>query len=167
MSVRRKLFGPTSFAPSVHSISLDLLEADGARAIVVDLDNTLVGYRNAAPALEVHEWIRGALGRGFKVAMVTNNASPWANGVAAGLGIPCVLAARKPRSRGFLTALEVLGAEREETVVIGDQLFTDVLGAKLLGLRVILTEPIVAREQWWMRLVRLAERLMIPRLPRS
>ncbi|GAC1387657.1 MAG: YqeG family HAD IIIA-type phosphatase [Vulcanimicrobiaceae bacterium] len=166
MRLGRGWVRPTSFAERVHLISLDLLEADGLQGIIVDLDNTLVGYRHAEPDEKISAWVHAAVRRGFRVAVVTNNATQWAHDVAANLGVPCIAQAGKPSPRGFLQALNVLKTEKSATVVIGDQVFTDVLGAKLFGMKVILTEPIVKREQWWMRLLRFFERIALYRMPR-
>lgn len=167
MRIRRGWVRPTSFAPRIHDISLDLLTRDGIRGVIVDLDNTLVGYRHAAPDEEVAAWVHAAGKRGIKVAVVTNNATQWARQVAEELGVPCIPQAGKPSPKGFLRALEVLETDKHETIVIGDQVFTDVLGAKLFGMKVILTEPIVTREQWWMRLLRFFERIALYRMPRT
>ncbi len=157
---------PTSFAPRIHDIDLDVLEKDGIAGIIVDLDNTLVGYRAAEPDRDVAQWVHRATERGFKVAMVTNNATDWAKDVALNLGVPCIPRAGKPSPRGFLQALKALRTPKEATVVIGDQLFTDVLGAKLFGMKVILTDPLIAREQHWMRALRFLERIALYRMPR-
>lgn len=167
MRIARGWVRPTSFAPRIHDISLDVLEQDGVRGVIVDLDNTLVGYRHAAPDEEVAAWVRDATSRGMKVAVVTNNATQWARDVAEELGVPCIPDAGKPSPRGFLRGLEVLGTDKHETIVIGDQVFTDVLGAKLFGMKVILTEPIVRSEQWWMRALRFMERIALYRMPRA
>ncbi|MFN2527737.1 MAG: YqeG family HAD IIIA-type phosphatase [Candidatus Baltobacteraceae bacterium] len=167
MRFRRGWVRPTSFAQRIHNISLDLLEKDGLRGIIVDLDNTLVGYTHAAPDEEVATWVHAAVARGFRVAVVTNNATQWAHDIAAELGVHCVAQAGKPSPRGFLKALEWLGTEKHATVVIGDQVFTDVLGAKLFGMKAILTEPIVTHEQWWMRVLRFFERIALYRMPRT
>ena len=167
MRLGRGWVRPTSFSPRIHTISLDALERDGLLGIIVDLDNTLVGYRHAAPDEEVAQWVHAAVARGFRVAVVTNNATQWALDVAANLGVPCIAQAGKPSPRGFLEALELLGTAKHATVVVGDQVFTDVLGAKLFGMKVILTEPIVTREQWWMRLLRFCERIVLYRMPRT
>ncbi|GAC1497689.1 MAG: YqeG family HAD IIIA-type phosphatase [Vulcanimicrobiaceae bacterium] len=158
---------PTSFAPRIHDIALETLLLDGIEGIIVDLDNTLVGYRHAAPDQEVAAWVQAATQAGMRVAVVTNNKTQWAQDVAANLGVPCIAEAGKPAPRGFLQALEVLTTRKEATVVVGDQVFTDVLGAKLFGMKVILTEPIVVREQWWMRLLRFFERIALYRMPRT
>ncbi|MDQ6826198.1 MAG: YqeG family HAD IIIA-type phosphatase, partial [Candidatus Eremiobacteraeota bacterium] len=157
---------PTSFAKRINDISLELLRKDGIVGIIVDLDNTLVGYRIGAPDEAVARWVRDALEHGFKVAMVTNNATQWARNIALGLEIPCIPNARKPSPRGFLRAMRLIETDRQSTVVVGDQLFTDVLGAKIFGMKVILTEPIVPREEWWMRFLRFFERIILYRVPR-
>lgn len=167
MSLRGRLLHPTSFAERIEHISIDLLLADGICGIIVDLDNTLVGYRSAAPDARVAQWVDLAKARGMKVAVVTNNATAWAAEVAQELGAFCIPNARKPSPRGFHAALHLLGTDKDATVVIGDQLFTDVLGAKLFGMKVILTEPIVVREQWWMRTLRFLERIAMYRMPRT
>ncbi len=157
---------PTSFAKRINDISFELLKSDGIVGIIVDLDNTLVGYRIQTPDQAVTHWVRGAAERGFKVVMVTNNATAWARNVALNLGIPCIPNARKPLPRGFLRAMRLIETNKRSTVVVGDQLFTDVLGAKLFGMKVILTEPIVRREEWWMRFLRFFERIVLYRVPR-
>ena len=160
MSLRRRYLRPTSRARGIEEIDIDTLLADGVRGIIIDLDNTLVGYRLREPEAEVAAWLERAKQRGLQAIIVTNNATDWALQTARALRIPCIPNARKPLLRGFHAALKALGTSHEETVVIGDQLFTDVLGAKRFGMKVILTEPIVSREQWWMRLTRFIERLL-------
>jgi HAD superfamily phosphatase (TIGR01668 family) len=167
VSWRKRYLRPTSFARRIHEVDVEALRRDGVRGIIMDLDNTLVGYRLAAPDAEVAEWIAQAIRSGLQVVIVTNNTTAWARQTAQDLNVPCIANARKPLLRGFAAGLQALGTSSEETVVIGDQLFTDVLGAKRFGMKVILTEPIVAREQWWMRLTRFLERLVLYRVPRA
>jgi HAD superfamily phosphatase (TIGR01668 family) len=148
-----------TFAPRVNAIAIADLLADGISGAIIDLDNTLVGYRLLEPADPEAAWIKAAEQAGLKVVMVTNNATPWAIAVAKKLGIPCVPNARKPLPHGFRRALTVLDLPRERVVVIGDQFFTDVLGAKLLGIRVILVPPLGGRDPWNTRPLRLLARL--------
>ncbi len=157
------VFRPDGFARRLSSVSLDELAARGFRAIIVDLDNTLVGYGEERLALESGPWIADALARGFRVCLVSNNFTGRVARICAELGIPGISSALKPLPHGFLAALRVLKTPRERTVVVGDQLFTDVLGAKFLGLHAILTEPIVARDWLGTRLLRLLERVLLGR----
>lgn len=160
------LFKPHAYAPRITQIDVRALRARGIRGAIVDLDNTLVGFRTLAPLAEDAAWVRAACAAEFQIAMLTNNATPWASRVAQDLGVPCIPRARKPLPHGFHRALALLELTRKETVVIGDQLFTDVLGARLAGLEVILVEPLVRRDPWNTRPLRWVERAMLRGVPR-
>lgn len=162
-----RVFRPDGFARHIGAVSLDDLAARGFRGIIVDLDNTLVGYGEEVLAAEAGPWIARALARGFRVCLVSNNFNGRVERICAELGVPGIPSALKPLPRGFLAALRVLGTPRDATVVVGDQLFTDVLGAKFLGLHAILTEPIVARDWLGTRVLRLAERALLGRRTNS
>jgi HAD superfamily phosphatase (TIGR01668 family) len=164
--VKRRWWWPTSYAPSVGAIDIARLTELGFRGVIIDLDNTLVGYRQLTPADADARWIVEARERGLLVVMVTNNATPWAADVARALEIPCIPNARKPLPAGFRRALDVLALPRDAVVVVGDQLFTDVLGAKLFGLAAILVEPLVARDPLNTRWLRMIERWLLHGLPR-
>ena len=160
----RRLIRPFRIVSSVNSISLEELALEGVRGIVIDLDNTLVGWRLLEPAPEVAAWVREALDRGFAIAIVSNNVRAWVKSVATRLGIiTFVHTALKPLPFGVIRAVKQLRVRRRETVVIGDQLFADVLAAKLLGIRAILTEPIVTREHRAMSPIRALERYLLRR----
>jgi len=159
------VFRPDGFARHISAVSLEDLGTRGFCGIIVDLDNTLVGYGEEALAHEVGPWIADAQARGFRVCLVSNNFTGRVGRVCAELGIPGISSALKPLPRGFLAALRVLGTPRAQTVVVGDQLFTDVLGAKFLGLHAILTEPIGARDWLGTRVLRLLERMLLGRIP--
>ncbi len=153
--------------PRISQIDYARLRADGVRGVIVDLDNTLVGYRSLEPDPADAGWVARARDNGVRIIMVTNNGTPWARTVAERLAIPIVPNARKPLGRGFRRALELLALPRENVVVIGDQLFTDVLGAKLFGLRVILVDPLVKHDPWNTLPLRLLERWLLRDLPRT
>lgn len=160
-------FTPTSHVPRISQIDCARLSDDGVRGVVVDLDNTLVGHRAQKPDPADAAWVRHAAEHGIRVIMVTNNSTPWALGIAHLLDIPIVANARKPLGRGFRRALELLEMPREAVIVIGDQLFTDVLGAKLFGMRVILVDPLVRHDPWNMFPLRLLERWLLRDFPRT
>ncbi len=152
---------PDAYARGLAEISLDRLAQMGVRGIIVDLDNTLVAYGAASVEPEIAGWVGGALARGFRVVLVSNN---WGDRVAnfgAQIGVPAVPSAMKPLPLAFLRALRVLGTPRAATVVVGDQLFTDILGAKLLGMRAILTEPISEHGFITTRAMRVVERALL------
>jgi len=106
--------------------------------------------------------VKQALDSGYALAIVSNNVRAWVSSVASMLGVVTfVHRALKPLPFGIFRAVKQLRVARSEIIVIGDQLFADVLGAKLLGIRAILTEPIVAKEHRAMALIRSAERFML------
>ena len=150
-------------ADTLPDVSLDDLWALGMRGIVVDLDNTVCAYHQPELAPGVAEWVSDARQRGFKLVLVSNNFSERVASVGGTLGIPVVANALKPLPFAFRRALKLLGTPRAATVVIGDQLFTDVLGAKLLGLRTVLTTPLVDREFPLTRVLRFLERTIAGR----
>ena len=150
-------------ADALPDVKLDELALAGIRGIVVDLDNTVCAYRRPELAPGVAEWVAAARARGFALVLVSNNFSERVGAIGAQLGIPVVPNALKPLPFAFLRALKLLGTPRAATVVIGDQLFTDVLGAKLLGLRTILTKPLVERDFPLTRVLRFLERTIARR----
>ncbi|GAC1397982.1 MAG: YqeG family HAD IIIA-type phosphatase [Vulcanimicrobiaceae bacterium] len=161
----RAVFRPDGYAPCLSGVSLDDLAGRGFRGIIVDLDNTLVGYGVHDLADRDRAWIADARARGFAICLVSNNFTARVERICGELGVPGISSALKPLPRGFLAALERLGTPRSATVVVGDQLFTDILGAKFLGLHAILTEPLVAKDWLGTRILRALERVLLGRRP--
>jgi len=154
---------PDAVVPTLRAISLDDLARLGYLGIIVDLDNTLVGYGAETLAPEDVAWIAAARAAGFAVCLLSNNFSGRVGRIAAHLGVPGVSSALKPLPRGFRQALRLMGTPADRTVVIGDQLFTDVLGAKLAGMHAILTEPLLGRDWLGTRILRFLERRLLGR----
>lgn len=158
--IRRRRWHADTLATSVAAIDVSELLESGIAGAIIDLDNTLVGYRSLEPTQDEAGWVKAASEAGLKIVLVTNNTTPWALAVAKNLGIPCIPNARKPLPHGFKRALELLELPRDRVVVIGDQFFTDVLGAKLFGLPVILVPPLGKRDPWNTRPLRWIARVL-------
>jgi HAD superfamily phosphatase (TIGR01668 family) len=156
-----RMLGPDRFAPRLHDVPHEELEAAGIRGLIIDLDNTLLGFRETELAQEHVEWVARAHERGFRIAMLSNNFSERVNTLAAQLGVACFPNALKPLPFGFLRAKRCLQLRRREIAVVGDQLFTDVLGGKLCGHYTILTEPIELKDFAVTRVFRFFERWML------
>ena len=159
-------FRPQLYSTAINRIDPRELRLRGIRGAIVDLDNTLVGFRTLAPLEEDALWVARAKQADVRVLVLTNNGTPLAAQVAKDLGVPCIPRARKPLPHGFRRALNVLELESHEAVVIGDQLFTDVLGAKLAGLEVILVDPLVRHDPWNTRPLRWLEQIVMRGVPR-
>ncbi len=156
------MFGPDRFVSRLADIAHEELEGMGKRGLIVDLDNTLMGFRQTELCKEHLAWCERAHARGFRMVMVSNNFTERVTGIASQLRIPCVPNALKPLPFGVMRAIRMLEVPREEIAVVGDQLFTDVLSGKLCGLYTILTEPIEAKDFPITKIFRFFERLMLP-----
>ncbi|CAM3244157.1 YqeG family HAD IIIA-type phosphatase [Paenibacillus lupini] len=150
---------------SVYEIQLDELYKKGVRGIITDLDNTLVGAREPLATPQLTKWLDEVRDFGFKVVIVSNNNKTRVSKFADPLGIPFIHAARKPANKSFNKALSVLGLPVEQTVVLGDQMLTDVLGGNRMGLYTILVTPIAPADEGIMtRVNRRIERFVLSRL---
>ncbi|MBH5317025.1 YqeG family HAD IIIA-type phosphatase [Paenibacillus sp. GSMTC-2017] len=138
---------------SVYEIDLHELSSRGVRGIITDLDNTLVGAKEPLATPELVAWLDKASSLGFKVVIVSNNNITRVGSFATPLGIPYIHAARKPIQRPFLKALALLGLAANQTVMIGDQMMTDVLGGNRMGLFTILVAPVSPPDEGLMTLV--------------
>ncbi|HEY9086497.1 MAG TPA: YqeG family HAD IIIA-type phosphatase [Candidatus Tyrphobacter sp.] len=156
------MLGPDRFAPRLSEVSLEELEAVGIRGLILDLDNTVVSWGGSEIAEEHLAWVRRARDRGLRLVMLSNNFSDRVTSIARQMDIPFVANALKPSPIGFVQALRALRLPRRQVAVVGDQLFTDVLGGKLCGLYTILTEPLEARDHPITNVFRFFERLMLP-----
>ncbi|QJC52656.1 YqeG family HAD IIIA-type phosphatase [Paenibacillus albicereus] len=153
---------------SIYDIDLDLLARKGVKGIITDLDNTLVGSKIPLATPELIAWLDQVRELGFQVVVVSNNHETRVSRFALPLSIPFIHAARKPSTRAFRKALVVLGLEAEQTVVIGDQMMTDVLGGKRMGLYTILVSPIAPLDEGFgTRINRVLERIALTRLRRK
>lgn len=161
-------FMPALRVDTVYDIDLDDLYAKGYRGIVTDLDNTLVGARDPLATPKLVAWFENVKRKGFKLVIVSNNNMNRVSSFAAPLNIEFVHKARKPSSSPFRRALTILGLKAEQTIMIGDQLMTDVYGGNRMGLFTVLVLPIsVADEGIGTRVNRGLERFVKRRLNRA
>lgn len=154
---------PDRLVDSAYDLNPEELLAMGLKGLIVDIDNTLVGW-NAPAEPWVAEWIAGLKRVGLSVCLVSNGRRERVRRFAAAAGAPAVARAKKPTGAGFRRALEILDLPPREVAVVGDQIFTDILGGNRLGLYTILVVPVAAREFFGTRLSRAAERLVLRRL---
>lgn len=136
------ILAPDSYLISVHAIDLDALAASGVRAILLDLDNTLLPRDTNVVPDELKAWAHALHDRHFAVVLVSNNWHERVHHVASELGFDLVDKAIKPLPFAFMAALRRAKARPREAVMIGDQIFTDILGGRLLGMRTILVAPL-------------------------
>lgn len=159
-----EIFCPNVYYETIYDIDLEELKRMGIKGLIFDFDNTLVarGSKNAPNHLQ--EWLKELDKNDFKICVVSNNWESKIGAVTKKLNMPLVAQAGKPRGKAFKYGMDVLGTSVEETAVIGDQLFTDVLGGNRLGLVTVLVVPVGKSEMVHTKLLRHLERLIIRRL---
>ncbi|GEN34607.1 MULTISPECIES: YqeG family HAD IIIA-type phosphatase [Aneurinibacillus] len=133
---------PDLHVESVYDIDLFELKKRGIKGIITDLDNTLIEWDRPDATPELVKWMKELKEQGFAVVIVSNNRRTRVSKVAEPLGVPFIHQAKKPTSSAFRRATHQMGLSVHETVVIGDQLFTDVLGGKRMGFYTILVVPV-------------------------
>lgn len=137
---------PDMYVSSLYKINSDKLYESGIRALLLDLDNTIIPWGATEFPGKVVGWLEGLKKKGFKLCVVSNNHVERISMLAEPLDIPFVPNAVKPRRGAFRRAIKLLGIEKDRAAVIGDQIFTDILGGNRLGLYTILVEPMARRE---------------------
>lgn len=159
MSSFLEKFRPTECVESVAHIDLSVLVSRGFDTLMLDLDNTLLPWKDSILPELTLDWIDRAKQMGMKLCIVSNTHNPKRlSTIAAELGIPSVCRALKPRKHGFTSAAQTLDSAPERTVVVGDQLLTDILGGNLMGMHTILVKPMHRREFVGTKVSRLIER---------
>jgi HAD superfamily phosphatase (TIGR01668 family) len=159
------LLCPRLYVSSLFDINLEDLCQRGIRGILFDLDNTIIPRHLDDFSAEVSCWMNEVRQRNFKACIFSNNKAKRVYALAELLGLPAVCQAAKPRRRAFRRALELMGTAPAETAIVGDQVFTDILGGNRLGLYTILVVPMPGREFWATRLInRQLEKFVLRRL---
>lgn len=134
---------PRGVYPSVTDISPQALAEKGVRLVLADLDNTLVPYGVPLPDERLKAWRDDLAAHGVTLFVLSNNRHESRPRIfAEGLGVPYIGHAGKPKTPSFVKAMERMGVTREQTAIVGDQVFTDVLGGNRAGVAAILVEPI-------------------------
>ena len=128
---------------SIYDIDPAGLAGRGIRLLLADLDNTLVPYGVAEATGEVRAWEEALRAAGVTLFILSNNRHPdRARRFAQSLGVPFIGHAGKPKTPSFFRAMEEMGCTRAQTAIVGDQIFTDILGGNNAGVETLLVEPI-------------------------
>ena len=154
-----RLFCPDHRFRDVYEIDPEWLRGLGVRAVLLDIDNTLVTYDDPEPTERALGWLGKLADCGIKTAFVSNNERERVERFNEKLGYPAEWKAGKPLVRKSRRAMNALGASPHETAVIGDQIFTDIRSGKKLGVALtVLVEPIKDKRTLFFRFKRLLER---------
>jgi uncharacterized protein len=148
----------------------DLSAADlrerGIESLLVDLDGTLKDHYAAALDQEAAAWVRAIRAEGIQLCIVSNGAGPYVERFARQLDVPFIGRACKPLTGGCRKIIDRLGLDPARTAIVGDQLFTDILVGRWLGICAIAVRSINTAEPWHTRLKRPLERWILGRARR-
>lgn len=136
------LFFPTLYRRRITDVTAEDLRRWDADAVLLDVDNTLTTHDAPDLTDAVKTWLAQRQAEGFKLIIVSNNSAERVAPFAERIGLPYYAHARKPLPFGFGAAAKQMECTRQRCVVIGDQIFTDILGANLAGMHSVLLEPI-------------------------
>lgn len=147
-------------------ITPEFLRGIGCTALVIDIDNTLAPYEQAEPDGRIAGWFEALKSAGIQAALISNNEKARVRDFNRTLGLPAYYKCRKPSTKYLRIAIEEMGADTAGTVLLGDQLLTDVFAAKRLGLRAIVVKPIKDKKTFFFRFKRGLEKPLMRRFHR-
>ena len=151
-------FVPDLRRDTIYDIDIPALAKKGIRAVLLDIDNTLVTYDDPEPTSPVLRWFDALTAAGIRIAFISNNHEDRVARFNSRLGFYAAADSGKPAKREYLKAMAALGTDENSTAVIGDQIFTDVWAGKRLGLYSILVLPIKDKKTLFFRSKRLLEK---------
>ncbi len=158
MKLLEKYFLPSDYVKHFYSITPEYLKERGIKAVITDLDNTLVGFDEAHANEVVLNWFKSMNENDVKVTIVSNGNKTRVSEFCDPHDIDYIFSAKKPLGRAFRKAVRMMNVESADTVMIGDQLMTDVFGANRAGLESILVLPVKKKDGWATVLNRRIER---------
>lgn len=157
------IFTPTFWLKNVMEIDKAFLKKNRVRALILDMDNTLSMHDDPAAEDGVMEWLDEMRRLGVKMRVVSNNNKRRVEPLAKALGLEFTANGAKPLTFGVNRALREMRVRRSEALVVGDQIFTDVMAGNLAGIRTVLVEPFHLENKWTFRLKRKVESLVFHR----
>lgn len=156
------LFKPTYVFDKVGDITPEFLHKKHIKGLLLDLDNTLTTHNNPIPPKSSLEWLDRMKAAGIKLMIVSNNHPERVTPFAEQLGLDFVPEGKKPLTFGYTKALKKLGIENRHAAAVGDQIFTDILGSNLKGIRSIFVFPIEPETSLPFRFKRACEKPFLP-----
>ncbi|HJB86893.1 YqeG family HAD IIIA-type phosphatase [Mordavella massiliensis] len=155
-----KTFYPDQYLASTYVIDFEKLYEKGFRGLIFDIDNTLVPHNAPADdrAVALFERLKRI---GYRCCLISNNQEPRVKMFNEKIQVDYVYNAHKPSTKNYIRAMEIMGTDRSNTLFIGDQLFTDVWGAKRAGIPNILVKPLHPKEEIQIVLKRYLEKIVL------
>ena len=157
-------YKPDELIEAVYQLDSKSLKKMGIKAVMVDLDNTLIAWNNPDGTKELLDWLKEMRENHIKVIVVSNNKASRVARAVEKFGVDYISRAMKPFAFGINKALKQFGEQPKEVVMVGDQLMTDIRAAHRAGVKSILVKPLVSSDAWNTQLNRWRERRMWKKL---
>jgi len=158
-----RYFTPRQIRERITSVDLDELWSNGKRLILLDVDNTLVGWHSEDFDPAIVDWVQRARATGFKLCILSNTKRPLRLArIGEFLGVDTLRGRFKPSRQMYRAALAKYGTDAAATIMIGDQMMTDLLGARRSGIDAILVRPLATREFFGTKANRAIESIIRP-----
>lgn len=141
-------FLPDYIFPRLTDLSPAFLQQRGITLLLMDFDNTMLPYTTNVPTQELLDWLEGMKAAGITLCIVSNSHKARVPAFSDAYDVSCVIRAAKPGTRGIREAMERFGAKQSETALVGDQIYTDVLGAKRAGVTALIVKSIHNHTIW-------------------
>ena len=152
---------PDYYFESVFEIPYEELWEKNIKGIIFDIDNTLTAYDEDKPSSNTKELLQKLQDMGFKLFLLTNNTKRRLGSFNQDLNLPGFASALKPFTFGVKRAMSIMEVAASQTVIIGDQLFTDVWAGKSAGIATILVKPITLKDFAFVKIKRIIENRML------
>ena len=147
---------PWAMTDRLTDLNAEWLRQRGIRLLMLDFDNTVVPYTTDVPTEITEKWLRQMRESDVQLCVVSNSRSDRVKRFCDGYGIPCITRAKKPFTDGIRRCIGQFGIPKEACALVGDQIYTDTLGANLAGVRPILVRSI-HNHTIWLKLRHVAE----------
>lgn len=157
------LFKPTFCFSSATEITAEFLCEKKIKGLILDLDNTLTTHNNPIPRDDISEWLDSMKKIDMKMMIVSNNKPHRVTPFAKSLKLPFVANGKKPLTFGFTEAINKMKLSKKQVLIVGDQIFTDILGANLKGAKCAFVSPIELESGFWFKLKRKLEKPFLPK----
>ena len=139
---------PKIITEALTDITPELLRSRNIRLLMLDFDNTIVPYTTNTPTAEMERWLRDMAASDIPVCVVSNSKRDRVKIFCARYGIPCITHAKKPFTKGIRECLARFGVPAANAALVGDQIYTDTLGANAAGVTSILVKAIDNHNFW-------------------
>ncbi len=153
-------FTPDYYYKTIYDIDFEELKKEGIKLLLIDIDNTIIPWDSAIVNMRLNGLFKKLKDSGFVVRLLSNAPKKRTKDIAEKLDVEGTGRSYKPFSFNFKKSIESEGFSKNETIMIGDQIFTDLLGAKIAGIKVILVDQLSKKELKATKFMRLLEKLV-------